>query len=330
MSEKKVGKRLLTWVLVLVMTLSLLPLNVLAAHPVGPAKVIRPDDNKYLTYEFYVDGTKVNEQIVKNGDTLLAPKTPEAAEGQRFTGWYKGEEKFEGFGTPQGPIAASETIRLDAKFDDVFYVFFVDRQNRIVATKEGKSGETITFADVSFPVESDESITGWYTDAAYTSDKVNSVTLGTENVHLYAKVEQGHWITFDSAGGSNVAPQFVTAKTTKPADPTKPGYTFAYWKNGDTLFTFGNPLTEGITLTAEWTAENKVSYTVIHWQENADDDNFSYVESVPMTGAAGTKTAATAKSYKGFTTPPDDHAADHRRRRLHHRQRVLQAQQVYG
>ena len=31
MSEKKVGKRLLTWVLVLVMTLSLLPLNVLAA-----------------------------------------------------------------------------------------------------------------------------------------------------------------------------------------------------------------------------------------------------------------------------------------------------------
>lgn len=34
MSEKKVGKRLLTWVLVLVMTLSLLPLNVLAAN--GP------------------------------------------------------------------------------------------------------------------------------------------------------------------------------------------------------------------------------------------------------------------------------------------------------
>ena len=35
MSEKKVGKRLLTWVLVLVMTLSLLPLNVLAANADG-------------------------------------------------------------------------------------------------------------------------------------------------------------------------------------------------------------------------------------------------------------------------------------------------------
>ena len=40
MSEKKVGKRLLTWVLVLVMTLSLLPLNVLAEEtaPSGNVK----------------------------------------------------------------------------------------------------------------------------------------------------------------------------------------------------------------------------------------------------------------------------------------------------
>jgi len=42
MSEKKVGKRLLTWVLVLVMTLSLLPLNVLAANP-AVMRIVRPD-----------------------------------------------------------------------------------------------------------------------------------------------------------------------------------------------------------------------------------------------------------------------------------------------
>ena len=39
MSEKKVGKRLLTWVLVLVMTLSLLPLNVLAAETASSGNV---------------------------------------------------------------------------------------------------------------------------------------------------------------------------------------------------------------------------------------------------------------------------------------------------
>lgn len=54
MSEKKVGKRLLTWVLVLVMTLSLLPLNVLAANP-AVMRIVRPDTDKYITYNFYLN-----------------------------------------------------------------------------------------------------------------------------------------------------------------------------------------------------------------------------------------------------------------------------------
>lgn len=40
---------------------------------------------------------------------------------------------------------------------------------------------------------------------------------------------------------------------------------------------------------------------MIHWLENADDTAYSYKESVQMFGAAGSKTAATAKSYEGFT-----------------------------
>mgnify|MGYP002538564696 CR=1 FL=1 len=304
MSEKKVGKRLLTWVLVLVMTLSLLPLNVLAAHPVGPAKVIRPDVDKYLTYEFYVDGALYGkQQIVKNGDTLLAPETPKAATGQRFIGWYKGTEKFEGFGTTQGPITASETIRLDAKFEEVYYVYFhaPGENGNIVKTKEGMTGDKIPVDDVTFAHEPNESITGWYTDAAYTSDKVKFVTLGTKNVDLYAKVEQGHWITFDSNNGSYVAPQFVTDKTTEPTAPTRAGYTFAGWLLNGAAFTFGSALDADITLTAEWAAQNEVSYTVIHWQENANDNDYSYVESAKMTGVAGEQTKATAKSYEGFT-----------------------------
>ena len=40
---------------------------------------------------------------------------------------------------------------------------------------------------------------------------------------------------------------------------------------------------------------------MIHWQENADDDNFSFQESETKTGTTGEVTAATAKSYEGFT-----------------------------
>ena len=297
----KPGKRLLTWIMVFVMTLSMLPLNVLASYPVEPAKIIQPDVGTYLTYQFYVGETKVDEQIVKEGDTLLAPKTPEAAEGQRFTGWYKGEVKFEGFGT-QGPIAASDTIRLDAKFDDVFYVFFVDTQDRIVATREGKSGESVSVDGVSFPVQSDESITGWYLEKAYTT-KVDSVPLTDKDVRLYAKVEKGHWITFDSDGGSYVAPQFVTmgGSTVQPAaNPTRAGFTFDGWLLDGAAFSFGSALDADITLTAKWTAKETVSYTVIHWLENADDTEYSYKESETMSGAAGNQTTASAKSYDGF------------------------------
>lgn len=79
MSEKKVGKRLLTWVLVLVMTLSLLPLNVLAANP-AVMRVVRPNTDKYITYNFYLTDEEKAEpydsQIIKSGDSLTAPATP--------------------------------------------------------------------------------------------------------------------------------------------------------------------------------------------------------------------------------------------------------------
>ena len=67
MSEKKVGKRLLTWVLVLVMTLSLLPLNVLAdeTNPAEPGKVTAkkecsgPDATGNYTITLTVQGNPV-------------------------------------------------------------------------------------------------------------------------------------------------------------------------------------------------------------------------------------------------------------------------------
>lgn len=56
MSEKKVGKRLLTWVLVLVMTLSLLPLNVLAASdPATDGGAAATDDKLHFTKKATLD-----------------------------------------------------------------------------------------------------------------------------------------------------------------------------------------------------------------------------------------------------------------------------------
>ena len=310
MSEKKVGKRLLTWVLVLVMTLSLLPLNVLAASP-AVMRIVRPDTDKYITYAFYNGEAKVDEQIIKTGDTLLEPEI-ETQKGKRLKGWYTAQENgdlFTGFGNYTSEITESTTIALYAKFEDVYYVYFKDTTGRIVATKEGVTGAEIKFDDVSFPVESDESITGWYLESDSDKTAVTSVTLESTNVTLCAIVEKGHWITFDSKGGSNVEPQFVRSgeSCAAPSAPTKPGYNFDGWYNGETAFTFGSSLTEDLTLTAHWTEKKDVQYTVIHRLENADDDGYSYKESETKTGAAGAQTNAIAKDtkrekdYNGFT-----------------------------
>ena len=61
-------------------------------------------------------------------------------------------------------------------------------------------------------------------------------------------------VTFDSAGGSPVESQTITAggNATKPADPTRSGYTFDGWYNGNTAFDFTSAIEEDITLTAHW------------------------------------------------------------------------------
>ena len=233
-------KRILSILLALCMCLTFVPVTVLAEdlpQQEGSISVfsISPDtgNTTYYTYEFYVNDKKVDTQIVKNGDTLLEPQV-EAQSGKVFTGW----NPVVSFGTVSGLTGENTTIRVDAVFADGYYVYFKDNNGRIIATKTGTTGQKITFKDVSFAVGTDEAITGWYTDSTLTN-KVTSVTIENSNITLYAKVEKGYWITFESNGGSYVAPVFyaTSAPAEAPAAPTKPGYTFDAWYADEGLTT---------------------------------------------------------------------------------------------
>ena len=268
---------------------------------VVPMRVVRPDTDKYLTYVFRVDGAEVSRQIVKKGDTLYQPVSP-VKDGYKFTGWFVGASEL-AFGIV-GEISESAQINVDAGFTEVLYVFFADTNGRIVHTKEGVKGDVIKTDDVTYGLENTtDAITGWYLEQSYQT-RVESVTLDKENITVYAKVEPGHWLYFDSDGGTYVAPKFYSANevTAAPnAEMTKPGYTFGYWEYKGAKFTFGSLLTENVTLTAHWNANTNTQYTVIYWQENADDDDYSYVENETLRGTTGAQTSASAKSYTGFT-----------------------------
>ena len=267
---------------------------------VVPMRVVRPDTDKYLTYVFRVDGAEVSRQIVKKGDTLYQPVSP-VKDGYKFTGWFVGTSEL-AFGTV-GEISESAQINVDAGFTEVLYVFFADTNGRIVHTKEGVKGDVIKTDDVTYGLENTtHAITGWYLEGSYQTP-VDSVTLDKENITVYAKVEPGHWLHFDSDGGTYVAPQFYSADATTAAPDvvTKPGYTFSHWEYNGTKFEFGSLLAENITLKAHWNVNTSTRYTVIHWQEDADDDGYSYVENETLYGTTGAQTSARAKTYNGFT-----------------------------
>ena len=265
---------------------------------------ILPGDTNTITYIFQKkNGEQTEEiarQIVKKGDTLLEPEV-KTGENEKFTGW----DPAVTFGTV-GEITETKTITVTAKIEKVYYIFFKDNTGRVVATKECTDGQTVSdFSDVTFPVGPDESITGWYFDEAAQTEKADSVTINGQNVTLYAKVEKGYWITFDANGGSYTAPVFYangTAAAAPVTKPTLPGYSFDGWyldKECKNEADFSK-ITTSTTVYAGWEAAN-TTYTVIHWQENADDNGYSYMESETKRGASGKQTAATAKSYLGFT-----------------------------
>lgn len=122
-------------------------------------------------------------------------------------------------------------------------------------------------------------------------------------------------VTFNSNGGSSVESQKVESgkKATKPVNPTKEAtstktFSFADWYVASdfsgTAFSFDTAITKDTTLYAKWT-ENAISatYTVKHLQQNVSGDAYTEVTADQETknGSVGEQTAASAKTYTGFT-----------------------------
>lgn len=70
---------------------------------------------------------------------------------------------------------------------------------------------------------------------------------------ITGEVIGAYTVTFQSEGGSEVASQIrANTPADQPADPTKEGYTFIGWYNGESEWNFETPVTENLTLTAKW------------------------------------------------------------------------------
>lgn len=87
---------------------------------------------------------------------------------------------------------------------------------------------------------------------------------------ITGEVIGAYTVTFQSEGGSEVASQIrANTPAARPADPTKEGYTFIGWYNGESEWDFETPVTANLTLTAKWQVNQ---YTITFKPENGGQD----------------------------------------------------------
>ena len=190
-------------------------------------------------------------------------------------------------------------------------MYFMNKDGSSVCyTAEGEAETAVSSSDleaaentVNLMLDAESHVVGWST---VPNGEATTVTFAKDEIvtMVYPVIERGFWVKFDTDGGSYVQSVFCEPGKTLTLSqvPTRSGYTFDGWYDAD-----GNSVTtvsETATVTAHWTASNNTKYTVIHWLENADDDEYTLDGTETKTGTTGSETNAAAKSYTGFTADP--------------------------
>jgi len=170
--------------------------------------------------------------------------------GYTFDGWYGEEDNLlSSYETYSFQVKKSVTYTAKWSVTDVS-VRFDTGGACVIATQDISYGEKAT--KPADPIKMGYDFVGWYNGS--TAWDFNTAV--TQNITLTAHWSiQSYAVTFDTAGGNAIAPQTVeyNQKATKPADPTKTGYTFAGWD-----FDFNTPITGNKTITATWMIDEYV------------------------------------------------------------------------
>ena len=250
-------------------------------------------------YTVTFDSTGGSEVITKTIDVTygepLGDMPVPKREGYVFLGWYDALVGGKCYGDSDG----KSTSPYDKDVSITLYAQWAESPSRMVYFNT--CGGTMTgpvevlhklntpIAKPDNPTKPGHTFNGWYTDSALTQ-AWNFDDWVTGELKLYAgwTVNQ-YTITFDTAGGSTVAPitQDYGTAITVPSSPTRKGYTFIGW---DKEIPATMPA-ENMTITAKW-AINK--YTI---RFNTDGGTYIF----PITADYGSKIHNPGTLYKpGF------------------------------
>ncbi|MDO5734402.1 MAG: InlB B-repeat-containing protein, partial [Eubacteriales bacterium] len=258
-----------------------------------------------LDGEVYDDGNEYNNpQIIKDGESLVEPRVPEK-EDKVFLGWYKdlNDESTRIDFSQTITVQDTQEIKLHAKFGDAIKVYFKS-EGAVIASKDVAPRETVDDSNVPLVILAEGKVfSHWSLEE--NGEEYDFNTPVEKTITLYAVLVDGHKVSFRAHGGSAHNMIMVKHNETlegKVTNPTRPGYAFEHWsleENG-TEYDLTSPITKDIVLHAVWTAAGNTNYTVVHWQEKANSDDYEYVEQEVLTGVTGQTAGFSPKTYSGF------------------------------
>ena len=227
--------------------------------------------NQY-TITFDTNGGSEIAPITQDyGTKITAPADP-TRKGYTFKGWDKE--------IPETMPAENMTVKAQWEINQYAITFDTNGGSEIAPITQDYGTAITAPAD---PTRKGYTFKGW--------DKEIPKTMPAENITVKAQWEINQYtITFDTAGGSEIAPitQNYGTKITTPADPTRKGYTFKGW---DKEIPETMPA-ENMTVKAQW----EINQYTITFDTNGGS------EIAPITQDYGTAITAPADpTRKGYT-----------------------------
>lgn len=259
-------------------------------------------DEHTLTFETN-GGSAINPVTVRHGNAVARPADP-TKDKYTFIGWYADPEfteeydfatvleadktiyaKFELTSTPIGDIYVRYDVLHIKQLPDGTY----DLANAEVEHLSAKKDTTVTAVIKDYRATH-------HVNVNRTLSKLTGTAIqpymGVDGKPVYTILSvyydlDFHTLTFDTMGGSKIAPETVRHGLTvaKPKDPVNGGYIFDGWYTDKTYripYNFATPLTQDTTIYAKWFLIVLPGVTVKKNTPKLNtSDHFAYVQGYP-------------------------------------------------
>ena len=259
-------------------------------------------DEHTLTFETN-GGSAINPVTVRHGNAVARPADP-TKDKYTFIGWYADPEfteeydfatvleadktiyaKFELTSTPIGDIYVRYDVLHIKQLPDGTY----DLANAEVEHLSAKKDSTVTAVIKDYRATHHVNVNR--TQSKLTGTAIQPY-MGVDGKPVYTILSvyydlDFHTLTFDTMGGSKIAPETVRHGLTvaKPKDPVNGGYIFDGWytdKTYRTPYNFATPLTQDTTIYAKWFLIVLPGVTVKKNTPKLNTaDHFAYVQGYP-------------------------------------------------